>query len=344
MTKPSLFISYSRQDRPFARRIQVDAEANNCLTWFDEKDIQPGDSVPTEITRGLESCDVFVLLVSVASQSSGWVQREYETALSIQLQSKEKRPRIVPALLDLSTAPTLLKPVRWVSFSDSYTLGITELLSAAGVTRPRVRTDHLLREFEELRAEVVLLVSERLRPSHHVFDRLERLEQQFNELRRCIAGIQPLSLDRRYWLISSQSDRPLRDREFDLESDPIQSLNVYAKGFAEKVDDYAQHPDIAGVLGYPARRFFGASGGDSDDGWYMSCAGSGIFRNSPYDGAAPYVGVGSKINSKTIMCRIEDGPHSSEMLATFSGTLTEVCVRDGEQINMKTVLFRGVWS
>ena len=344
MTKPTLFISYSRQDRPFARRIQVDAEANNCLTWFDEKDIQPGDSVPAAITRGLESCDVFVLLVSVASQSSGWVQREYETALSIQLQSKQKRPRLVPALLDLSTAPVLLKPVRWVSFSDSYTLGITELLSAAGVTRPKVRTDHLLREFEELRAEVTLMVSERLRPDHHLFDRLERLEQQFNELRRCIAGIQPLSLDRRFWLISSQAHLPLRDRTFALESDAIPSFNVDVRRFAERVSNYAQHPDIAGILGYPARRFFGASGGSSADGWYMSCAGSGIFRNSPYDGASPYVRVGSKITDTTIMCRIENGPHSSEMLATSSGILTEVCVRDGEQINMETVLFRGVWS
>jgi hypothetical protein len=154
MAYGTLFISYSSRDRAFARRIRVDAEANGCITWIDEKDIEAGDSIPTRIEHGLQTCDVFLLLVSAVSLSSPWVQREYETALALQLNLGERRPRIVPALLDHSAPPPLLRPVKWLSFSDSYTRAIVDLLKTLGVQQPEVRTDRLLWEFDEIRHTV----------------------------------------------------------------------------------------------------------------------------------------------------------------------------------------------
>ena len=57
----SIFISYSRKDIEFARKI-VDALAENNLdTWIDWHSIPKGEDWEQEIYRGIEGAEAFLL-------------------------------------------------------------------------------------------------------------------------------------------------------------------------------------------------------------------------------------------------------------------------------------------
>lgn len=61
--------------------------------WIATRDIDPGESYPAEIQRGLDSCCLLLLLYSQSVEDSPWVLREVESALRGKL-------RIIPVRLD----------------------------------------------------------------------------------------------------------------------------------------------------------------------------------------------------------------------------------------------------
>lgn len=66
----------------------------------------------------------------------------------------------------------------------------------------------------------------------------------------------------------------------------------------------------------------------------------GTFYSKPKPDKPDYVSVGSKVTPNTVVCTIEAMKIFNEVPAGVSGTIREVCVKNGEFVEFGTVLFR----
>jgi len=108
-----LFISYSRKDVDFARRITERFEAEGLEAWVDWQDIPPSVDWMKEIQAGIEEADIFLYLVSPDSISSRVCAEEVGHAV---LNGK----RIIPVIMreiDAKSAPDTITHLNWIFFS-----------------------------------------------------------------------------------------------------------------------------------------------------------------------------------------------------------------------------------
>lgn len=87
------FISYSRSDAAFARRLADDLKRLDISYWLDVDRIQAGEDWDDAVWRGLQRCDLMLLMLSPASMASKEVSNEWKYCLS---QSKP----IIPVLVE----------------------------------------------------------------------------------------------------------------------------------------------------------------------------------------------------------------------------------------------------
>ena len=148
---PHLFVSYAHADLPFVQLLSRDLDTIGVSYWLDAKDIRGGDSISESIEQGLAAADYFLLCLSKTSVARQWVQREYRTALNMQLSSETARPRIVPLIVEPCDTPVLLRDIRYVDFSCNYFLGLSNLLSAIGLaSQRRLPYINLIRHIETI--------------------------------------------------------------------------------------------------------------------------------------------------------------------------------------------------
>ena len=72
-----LFISYSRKDIAFARRLAGDLEKAGYAVWWDITDLRGGDDWVRQIPAAIESSQFIVVVLSPNSVASEWVEKEY---------------------------------------------------------------------------------------------------------------------------------------------------------------------------------------------------------------------------------------------------------------------------
>ena len=90
------FISYSRSDAEFTRRLAADLKKRKINTWLDVDRIQAGEDWDDAIWTSLQQCDLMLLVLSPASMSSKEVSNEWKYYLS------QDKP-IVPVLVESTT-------------------------------------------------------------------------------------------------------------------------------------------------------------------------------------------------------------------------------------------------
>lgn len=66
----------------------------------------------------------------------------------------------------------------------------------------------------------------------------------------------------------------------------------------------------------------------------------GTFYSRPKPDKPDYVAVGTKVSPNTVVCTVEAMKIFNEVPAGVSGTVREVCVKNGEFVEFGTVLFR----
>ncbi len=66
----------------------------------------------------------------------------------------------------------------------------------------------------------------------------------------------------------------------------------------------------------------------------------GTFYATPSPDSEPYVEVGSTVNPQTVVCIIEAMKVMNEIKADKSGTITEICVTNGQAVEFGQVLFK----
>jgi TIR domain/LCCL domain len=76
------FISYASEDEPTATKISAYLERNRVSCWIAPRDVRPGADYGSEIIDGIETSAVLVLVLSEHANSSEFVKREVERAVS----------------------------------------------------------------------------------------------------------------------------------------------------------------------------------------------------------------------------------------------------------------------
>ena len=123
---PHVFISYSRTDYSFARRVADTLEKRGIRVWIDSRAISSGESISRRIEQALERCTHVVVLLSPSAVVSRWVDAEWRAAFSRELETGT--PTIIPAILSPCTIPTLLRDRNCVNLLESYKPGIESLM------------------------------------------------------------------------------------------------------------------------------------------------------------------------------------------------------------------------
>lgn len=94
----SSFISYSRHDSPFARRLYGELQSRGIRCWLDEHDLKMGDRILDVVSDAIRLHDKILLCCSEESLTSWWVTDEIRSAL--ERERREKRDIIIPLILD----------------------------------------------------------------------------------------------------------------------------------------------------------------------------------------------------------------------------------------------------
>lgn len=125
------FISYSRRDETFARRLYNDLSAAGVRPWMDRYDIPPGAIWDDEIQRGLNACSHVLILLSAASVESRNVHAEWNYADTL---GKTLVPLILETLQP-EQIPFRLHGPNWVIFGgQDYAAALERLLGVLPVT------------------------------------------------------------------------------------------------------------------------------------------------------------------------------------------------------------------
>ena len=109
-----VFISYSRRDVDFVRRLDEELKRTGRKTWVDWGDIPPTAEWEKEIQTGIERANTVLFVISPDSIASSTCQQELALAT-------KNNKKVVPVLLrqvgplDL---PAPLAAIQWIGFDN----------------------------------------------------------------------------------------------------------------------------------------------------------------------------------------------------------------------------------
>jgi WD40 repeat protein len=198
----SLFISYSRKDIDFARKLTEAVKGQQLDFWIDWEGIPPTVDWWEEIETGIEEADVFVFLISPDSSSSDVCRREIEHAV-------KNGKRLIPLVIrdiKAETAPRQLSALNWIFLraSDDFETSFGTLMSA-------IRTDY---EWVQVHRQLQVKALEWERNHSETSFLLRGRELQDAEVQLVANALkepQPTELQRKYVLNSRQEvDRQRR--------------------------------------------------------------------------------------------------------------------------------------
>ncbi|HEY9613418.1 toll/interleukin-1 receptor domain-containing protein, partial [Allocoleopsis sp.] len=110
-----VFISYSRADADFARKLNDELQLQGKTTWFDQESIASGADFAQEIKQGIQASDNFLFILSPRSVNSPYCADEVEYAAQL-------NKRFV-TVLHREVNPSDLHPelakVQWIDFNQN---------------------------------------------------------------------------------------------------------------------------------------------------------------------------------------------------------------------------------
>ena len=150
---PSVFLSHTRADKAFARKLGNDLLRNGLRVWIDEAEIKVGESLIGKISEGINSADYLAVILSPDSVRSEWVTREVEIALTQEINGR--RMKVLPLLFRQCEVPAFLLAKLFVDFTkeEAYGASLEALVRSLLPYRPLL--DHIEHIICELRAEAI---------------------------------------------------------------------------------------------------------------------------------------------------------------------------------------------
>jgi len=124
----TVFVSYSRKDIDFARRLTDELKKSDLDFWIDWEGIPPTVDWWKEIEKGIEEADAFIFLLSPDSVTSEVCGQEIDCAV-------KNGKRLIPLVVrnvDGEVTPPHLSHLNWIFFreSDNFGTSIKKLLTA----------------------------------------------------------------------------------------------------------------------------------------------------------------------------------------------------------------------
>lgn len=144
---PHVFISYSRKDADFVRRLQERLRARDHEVWVDLEGIPPTAEWLSEIQKAIEAADAVAFVLSPEFASSEVCGLELAHAV-------ETNKRLIPLLRSDTPAKAVPKPLRdlnWILFRESDDFDAVDRLVKAidtDLEQVRAHTRYLTRALE----------------------------------------------------------------------------------------------------------------------------------------------------------------------------------------------------
>ena len=149
-----IFVSYSRQDRPWVMDLATALAGRGWSVWWD-REIGVGESFHDEIRNQLSSARCVIVVWSSTSVSSSFVLNEATVGQS--------RGVLTPIALDAAETPVAFKHLQTADLSDWHPniphVEFDRLLKAVSKIAPLTKTETIIAEMNRLLAE-----SDRSRP------------------------------------------------------------------------------------------------------------------------------------------------------------------------------------
>ena len=87
-----IFISYSHKDSKYVEKLEKKLIEEGFNVWIDKKRIRFADAFPESISKAIDTCEAFIVVVSGSSSRSEWVEREI-------IHAEESKKPIFPLFL-----------------------------------------------------------------------------------------------------------------------------------------------------------------------------------------------------------------------------------------------------
>jgi len=145
-TSKPVFICHSSQDKDFVRSLASDLNKHSVDVWFDEWEINVGDSITQKVSAGIHESSWLAIVLTKNAISSSWVQKELGSGLTRELH--EKRVFVLPLLKEDCDIPMLLSDKKYADFRTSYSSGLRELLSVVipskAIKQESIKKDYMV--------------------------------------------------------------------------------------------------------------------------------------------------------------------------------------------------------
>lgn len=115
-SKEKVLLSHNKKEKKFVKELGKNLLANGINVFFDKWDIQGGDSIPGELESAVETCNLFLYVLSPSSVRSKWVEEEYHAFLYRKI--NETNLRIIPILREDCEAPPFIAHLKHIDFRD----------------------------------------------------------------------------------------------------------------------------------------------------------------------------------------------------------------------------------
>ncbi|MCI5151268.1 MAG: toll/interleukin-1 receptor domain-containing protein [Candidatus Electrothrix sp. MAN1_4] len=123
----NVFISHRKADVTLAEQLAQEVQTAGHDVWFDDWEINVGDSIVEKINEGLEGAE-YLLLCYSASGTSDWVNREWMSTLARQLSGQPVK--VLPVRLSGGDLSAILGDVKYTDLVNDWNNGVQDLLKA----------------------------------------------------------------------------------------------------------------------------------------------------------------------------------------------------------------------
>lgn len=128
-----IFVSYSRKDIAFVKKLSSDLQKYNYDIWYDAL-IPGGESWADTLSKAIEDADVILVIISESYKNSNWALKELEIGM---VREGEKKATVIPLLIEHCEPPLLLIDKVFIDFTN-YETGIKQLSKTLSPLNPEI--------------------------------------------------------------------------------------------------------------------------------------------------------------------------------------------------------------